>query len=463
MIPTHNSYLLLGVAMTQHRQAIIYRKNFKYLKRLIQDGNRIQSGRCRFVEGTKSAWNTPDGRNIELGAVDQDHQVENYQGQGRDFIGIDEAAQFGEYVFRFLTGWLRTDDPNQRTRIILTFNPPNDPEGEWIIAYFAPWLDPDYPNATAVAASAAQGYPRERMMAAKPGELRYFARISDQDIEVDETWRSDPDPMTGQIMRPQSRTFIPGRVTDNPVLMATDYPSQLNLLPEPLRSQLLFGDFSIKAKDDEWQVIGSEDVRAAMKRWKDTPRPDLALRALGVDASRGGDDQTVIASMFGNWVDKLAIYEGKDVPDGFALAKLVEDHIVGGDAVIFLDVVGVGTSPYDILRMRKRRVYGVNFGAGSGKKDRSGTLQFANLRAEAYWRVREMLEPSSDWDICLPDDRQLLIDLTAPRFNADGKYIRIEPKEDVKARIGRSPDRGDAVVMLLWGVYRGVGRALGIV
>lgn len=431
------SDLLLGTAMTKHRRAVIFRSYFNTLSDLIERGNEIQDGRCSFVSGDSRAWKTTDLRRIRLAAIDDMRDFRKHRGRPNDFLGIDEAAEFDEDIVRALMGWVRTTIPTQKTQTIMAFNPPTTPEGEWVVKFFAPWLDQDYPNPAA------------------PGEIRFFARINDEDVEV-------PDETLIEIgrglppVRPQSRTFIPGKVTDNKYLMATDYPSQLNALREPLRSQVLFGDFSIKPKDDPWQVIPGEWIELAMKRGESTKRPDLMLRGLGVDASRGGDDQSVIASMWGNWIGKLDTYPGKDVPDGPALAKLVEDHLIG-QAVAFIDVIGIGTSPYDILRMRKRRVYGVNFAAGSDKTDKSRLLTFSNRRAEAYWRAMEMLDPSSDWEICLPRDRELAADLKAPRYSAAGRSIRIEEKDEIKKRIHRSPDKGDAVVMLLWGVYNNIG------
>jgi hypothetical protein len=69
-----------------------------------------------------------------------------------------------------------------------------------------------------------------------------------------------------------SRTFIPSRVSDNPYLMGTGYMTQLQSLPEPLRSQMLYGDFHAGVQDDPWQVIPTAWVEAAMARWK-RPRP----------------------------------------------------------------------------------------------------------------------------------------------------------------------------------------------
>ena len=72
-----------------------------------------------------------------------------------------------------------------------------------------------------------------------------------------------------------------------------------------------------------------------------------------------------------------------------------------------------------------------------------------NLRAEAYWRMREALDPDYGDDLALPDDSELLADLCAPRWEYTPRGVRVEEKEDIIKRIGRSPDAGDAAVLAL--------------
>ena len=78
-------------------------------------------------------------------------------------------------------------------------------------------------------------------------------------------------------------------------------------------------------------------------------------------------------------------------------------------------------------------------------------MAFVNKRAEAHWRFREALNPDQDGGsaIALPPDPQVLADLTAPRWKLMTRGIQIESKEDLKKpeRLGRSPDKGDAIVM----------------
>jgi hypothetical protein len=54
---------------------------------------------------------------------------------------VDEVTECRENQVRFVMGWNRTSDPKQRTRGLLTFNPPTTAEGRWVIDFFGPWLD----------------------------------------------------------------------------------------------------------------------------------------------------------------------------------------------------------------------------------------------------------------------------------------------------------------------------------
>ncbi len=78
---------------------------------------------------------------------------------------------------------------------------------------------------------------------------------------------------------------------------------------------------------------------------------------------------------------------------------------------------------------------------------------FTNQRSETWWKLREALDPSraGGSGIYLPDDQELLSDLTSVRFSAvqhrGVMCIKAETKEDVVKLLGRSPDKGDAVVM----------------
>eukprot|EP01043_Picozoa_sp_COSAG02_P089520 COSAG02_NODE_26486_length_631_cov_54.218045_1_plen_158_part_10 len=146
-----------------------------------------------------------------------------------------------------MIGWLRTDDPTIRQRVVCAGNPPTEPEGEWVKRFWAPWLEPSHPNP------------------AKPGELRWF--VTNEKGEDQEVPGPDPVMVGPDLMTPKSRTFIPSSVNDNLFLLSTGYKATLQSLPEPLRSKMLNGDFNAGSADPAWQVIPTEWVKAAQARW----------------------------------------------------------------------------------------------------------------------------------------------------------------------------------------------------
>jgi hypothetical protein len=433
------SFLLLGLALTAHRQSIIFRREHVQVKALEEESRKMLSGTAARYNGQDHFWRgIPGDRMLEFGGVPYEWNVDRYQGRPHDLLGFDEITTFTEYQYRFLSAWNRTTIPDQRCRIVATGNPPVDSEGEWVIRYWAPWLDPQHPNP------------------AKPGELRWFARIGDKDVEVPDATPIEHD---GKRITPRSRTFIPARVEDNPLHMATGYDVVLDSLPEPLRSALREGNFNAVRIDDPWQVIPTAWAQAAMKRWEQSEPPDLKMIAVGCDIARGGKDKTAIAPRRGNWFEEIRTYPGLQTPDGASAARYIAEA-VEDDAEVVIDAIGIGAAALDAAQALGLRVTAFNAGAASTGKDKSGRYGFANQRAEMYWRFREGLDPASGEDIALPNDRELLADLCAARFKVVGAKYQIEPKDDIKARIGRSPDKGDAVVMGWHGGTYNPGRGI---
>ena len=424
--------LILGLAGTAHRHSVIFRREYPRLRGIIERSHQIFDAVGRYNDSSH-IWRLDDGRVIELGALQYEKDKEDWRGRAHDFYAFDEITEFSESQFRFVTGWLRTTVAGQQCRIVCTGNPPSDAQGEWVIQYWAAWLDPQHPRP------------------AQPGELRWFAMIDGKHVEVESGAPFEHD---GETITPRSRTFIPARLEDNPILEATGYRAQLQNLPEPLRSQMLYGDFGATHTDDVWQCIPTAWVLAAQARWETTAKPDLALKALGVDVARGGIDNTVIAPIYGTWFDTLIVHPGVATPDGPTVARYVTDVLGDSSAPVYIDVIGVGTSAYDALSAVHASTIPVNNSSRSDAKDKSGRYGFANLRAESYWKLREALDPSSGEAIALPPSRELRVDLCAPRYKVTGGKYQLESKEDIKKRTGRSPDYGDAVVLAWYGASR---------
>lgn len=449
MVPTHNTDLAIGLALTEHRRVQFFRREGPQLKGVLDRVAELV-GRNK-LGGNPPVYRDPQAdRQIEFNSMPNLGDETKYQGRAKDLLVIDEAANFLESQVRFVKGWVRVSR-NQRMRTLLTFNPPTTSDGRWIIDFFGPWINKRHPL-----------YPSQ------PGQLRY--------VYVDpatgkDTWLMDNDPrpfvlVNGNrvydfdpsgyrpedIITPESRTFIPSRVSDNPYLTSTGYIQQLQALPEPLRSQMLYGDFDAGVMDDQWQVIPTAWVEAAMARWQ--PRePKGEMLSIGVDVARGGKDNTVLAFRHAHrqaghakWFDKLLVEPGKATPDGNSVAGLVVS-CRRDRAPIHVDVIGVGAAAYDALNNASQEVYGINVSTSATRTDRSGRLQFFNLRSQLWWQLREDLDPANATGIALPPDDDLLRELTAPRWSLSGATIKVESREDVVDRLGYSPDRATAVIL----------------
>jgi hypothetical protein len=424
------SDLLLGLAITGHHRSIIFRREYQQLKGLRDRAVELLHDKGRY-NGALELWRLDDGRVIEFGAVQKAEDVRKHQGRAHDATFFDEITHFSEEQFRFLIGWNRSTLPNQRVRVICTGNPPTDASGDWVIAFWGPWLDPLHPNP------------------AQPGELRWYASDNGKDIE-----RPDGEPFdqanerTGIVERvkPLSRTFIRAWLEDNKYLASTNYRATLQSLPEPYRSKLLLGDFSYGRADDSAQVIPTAWVLAAQQRWE--PERPGWVDAIGVDVGRGGGDKTVLAMRSGGWMDHLVVKPGSGTPNAQSIIQMIAQVIPTGHTPdLQIDVIGVGAAVYDLAMLINYHAYAMNSANASFAKDRPGVLRFSNKRAEWWWKLRELLDPDSPEEpIALPPDRELLADLTAPHWEITLRGIKIESKDDVRDRIGRSTDRGDAVV-----------------
>jgi hypothetical protein len=254
------------------------------------------------------------------------------------------------------------------------------------------------------------------------------------------------------VIQPLSRTFIPARVTDNP-FMGAAYMGMLQGLPEPLRSQMLHGDFEAGMKDDDWQVIPTAWVRAAMERWTfmGSARrgfvPPCEMDSMGVDVARGGRDKFVIARRHGIWFADLKRIAGVNVTDGAIGAGLVIQNR-RDRAPVHVDIIGWGSDVHGALVANDVQTIGVNASSGSSVRTQAGQ-GFVNRRAEMIWAMREALDPAGPFPIALPDDLEIEQDLTAYRYQMTRGGIQIESKQDMKKRLGRSPDVGDALCLAL--------------
>lgn len=187
---------------------------------------------------------------------------------------------------------------------------------------------------------------------------------------------------------------------------------------------------------NERQLIPLEWIRIAQGT---TIRP-LGEKIIGLDPSRGGD----MAAMVGRQGGKVAWIKRRKLTSknkGVEIAEwLKEEMILLGATKAYIEDVGIGAAAVDIGRQMGLPIISVY---PSGKATQS--KKFHNKRAEMWWQVRYRLQKEL---LELPDDDMLEADLCAPEYEFDlNGRIQIEKKENIRKRIGRSPDSGDALAI----------------
>ena len=418
--------LLCGLAW-HHERGFIVRRTSTELDGIIERSHDLYEGKGDYNK-VERTWKLDNG-SLKFGGMQYEADWRDYAGRARDYMGFDEAAEFLEVQIKSIMAWLRHEDKDHKCRLVLATNPPRGAEGEWIIRWFAPWLDPLYANPAA------------------PGELRWAIWVGDEQI-----WCDGPEPriIEGEEYTPKSYTFIPALLDDNPYYKDNrDYRATLQSLPEPLRSQLLKGDFTAGKEDDEWQVIPSAWVDLAFERWESRTQPSTMI-CLSADVAQGGPDKTTIAAMYeGGYFGEIKSFPGVDTKDGKAVADLmIKERRSGAD--LSLDLTGGWgggaklwlEEQYDVV------VTGLVASEKSGRYTRDRRFGFVNHRAEWWWLFREALDPNQEPEglPALPPNPRLKAQLCSPTWKLKGTQIQIESKEEIKKRLGASTDEADAVI-----------------
>jgi hypothetical protein len=420
--------LLCGTALTAHKRSLILRRTNKEASKLVE----------RFVEilGTRDGWNGQDhvwridDKIIDISGCQHEDDKQKFKGTPHDLIAFDEVSDFTETQYRFIIGWNRSSNKEQRCRVIAAGNPPTTPEGLWVLKYWGPWVDPGHPNP------------------AKPGELRWFTTIEGEDTEVD---GPGPHLIEGEMIMARSRSFIPAALDDNPDLAETNYASVLAALPEELRAAYKEGRFDAALKDNPKQVIPTRWILEAQARWKPDGFQDVLMTAMAFDPAGGGNDNEELIWRHGGWFSEPITAKGPETKDGSRAAGVIVMHRRHNASVI-VDVGG-GYGGAVIQRLGDNGIPHHAFnGAGiSIGRTRDSKLGFYNKRSEAMWRLREELNPDQEGGsvIALPPGAEVRADLAAPQWELTTRGIKVESKDEIRKRLGRSPGKGDVIAMCL--------------
>ena len=215
----------------------------------------------------------------------------------------------------------------------------------------------------------------------------------------------------------------------------------------------VLGEFPEDADDG---VVSLSALRKCMKPDQEHAPEDLLPVELGWDVGAGGD-KSVVRERTGVKAGRVWYPKGADTMAQCGdVIRILEET---GATSIKIDSIGIGHGAADRMEELRRegahraRVIRVNVGEASTKPHR-----FPRLRDQVWWEVGRMLCQDEAWDLSEIDDATVA-QLTAPKYALDSSgRIKVEPKADTRARIGRSPDDADALLLAFY-TARGQGAA----
>ncbi len=183
-------------------------------------------------------------------------------------------------------------------------------------------------------------------------------------------------------------------------------------------------------------LIGPDELEAAVKRRYKEIDFHRHPRILGVDVARFGDDSSIIFPRQGLQAFEPLQYRSVDGTQG---AEIVQRKWNDWDADgCFIDNTGgFGASWIDNLVRVGKSPIGIHFSQTSSDK------QYYNKRAEMAFKCVEWIKAGG----AIPDCRELIQALSQTSYTFKGEQLLIEPKDDIKAKLGFSPDHMDALIL----------------
>lgn len=189
-------------------------------------------------------------------------------------------------------------------------------------------------------------------------------------------------------------------------------------------------------------LLGADDVAAAVKRSISPEEIASYAKVLGVDVARYGLDSSVISRRQGRFAHPLLQVRNYDSIQGAGWVASLWRNFDGqgggeADGCFVDDTGGWGAGWIDQLRVLNRSPIGVAF---AGKPD---DARYFNKRTEMHFRLAEWVKSGGK----LPDDPELHAELTAMTYVFKGDKMLLEDKDMIREKLGRSPDKADALAL----------------
>ncbi len=259
-------------------------------------------------------------------------------------------------------------------------------------------------------------------------------------------WRSIRIPATDHPNLLEGREVIPGGVTlEFAERMAAEYGEESGVY----RARVA-GEFPDESED---ALCARSWIDAAVERWESGRLEQEAQGApwvLSLDPARYGPDASVLVALQGPILREIRRWTKKGLSESTGRLLTALDEVLAkpdsAEVYVVVDEPGIGGGIID--RLQEQGIPVTAYNGGRKAELVPNPERFVNRRAAAFWTLRRRLE---DGTLALPPDDELADELTSIRWKvqSDGK-IAIELKDRVRQRLGRSPDKADALAAAVW-------------
>jgi len=240
--------------------------------------------------------------------------------------------------------------------------------------------------------------------------------------------------------------FLVGSIAESKA--GVPYPPLQGGFRKVTEPSLFYMTLSMYPSQAEQQLISIGWVDNAVNRWLSYVReygevpPDYVQPLAGLDVAEMGKDFNSLCFRYGGYVDNLYLWNGVD-PDSTAIhASAV--CMARNVKTAYVDATGVGAGVATRM-MREGLEEAINVKVASSPTYELEFGTFFQLRDQLWWSMREWLrlDPSA----MIPPDEELKEELTTPQYATMNGKIRVSSKDEMKALLGRSPDRAESLML----------------
>jgi len=253
-------------------------------------------------------------------------------------------------------------------------------------------------------------------------------------------------PITNEpLKRPENYDKLLMNPIHNKENLAEEYFEILDELSPSQYDRFVLGKFV--SADDIKQIIGTAEIEACKEPVKHNPEESDEY-SMGVDVGRYGPDPSVWIVLKNGNTHYTEEHKKTSIPEVIQKSAELIVRFNIPHRKVAVDAVGLGAGVVDGLAVLKILVISINGGEKPIETTEERFFKFFNLRAQMHWACKKSIEKKEVGEIT----EQLIInDLTNVWYEIVGdRKIKVEKKQDIKKRIGKSPDWGDAYILANW-------------